>query len=81
MALFFAVCVLSVAAAADWLLSVLGVVAAALDVVSVEVVVELLLAVDWFEVLGVVFAAAVLSEVLVFEGGACWDMVLEVGEP
>jgi len=62
------------------LLSVLGVVAAALEVLSVEVAVELLVA-DWLEVLGVVFAAALLSEVLVFGGGACVDMVLAVGDP
>ena len=81
MALFWATCVLSVPAAADWL-SVLGVVAAALEVLSVEVVVDVeLLAADWLDVLGVVFAAAVLSEVLVFGGGACVDIVLAVGEP
>jgi len=56
------------------------VVAAALEVLSVEVAVELLVA-DWLEVLGVVFAAALLSEVLVFGGGACVDMVLAVGDP
>ena len=58
-------------------MSALGVEAAALEVVSVEVVVE---------ALGVVFAAAVLSEVLgvvaaVFAAGACEDMLLAVGEP
>lgn len=68
MVLFCAICELSAGAAAV-LLSVLGVVAAALEVLSVE------------EVLGVVFAAAVLSEVLVFGGGAWLDMVLAVGEP
>ena len=59
----------------------LGVVAAALEVLSVELVVVELLVADWLEVLGVVLAAAVLSEVLVFGGGACDDIVLAVGDP
>jgi hypothetical protein len=73
------------------LLSVLGVVAAVAELLSlVEVVLELLVA-DWL-VLGVVFAAAVLSEVLgVVEaellevpvcGGTAWfDIVLAVEDP
>jgi hypothetical protein len=67
-------------AAAGGLVSVLGVVAAALEVLSVALVVELLVA-DWLEVLGVAFAAAVLSEGLVFGGGAWDDIVLAVGDP
>jgi hypothetical protein len=92
--LFLATCVLSedeFALDADWLLSVLGVVAAVAELLSlVEVVLELLVA-DWL-VLGVVFAAAVLSEVLgVVEaellevlvcGGTAWfDIVLAVEDP
>jgi hypothetical protein len=92
LALFWATCVLSEAVFAldaDWLvLSVLGVVAAVAEVLSVEVV----LVADWL-VLGVVFAAAVLSEVLgvvlaaellevLVCGGTAWfDIVLAVDEP
>ena len=76
--LFWAVWVFSVPAAADC--PAPGAVAAALEV-SVEVVVVELLVADWLEVLGVVLAAAALSEVLVFGVRASVDMSLEVCEP